>query len=122
MADEIRGTISLNVDNGNFAYAKNETFTLDQATVGGANPGTVDVGTSEEAISFGDITNLGWVFMKNLDTTNYVEWGPESGGALVVVGRLEAGESALFRLSPAITLRMQANTATCKVLIEAMWD
>lgn len=123
MANEITGSYQFRVSNGNFQFNTVESFTYDQATAGGANPGTVNVGTSEEAISLGDITTNGWALIKNLDSTNYVTWGPESGGAMVALGRLEAGEVALLRLTPsALTLRMQANTAACDVLIQVFED
>jgi len=122
MADEIRGSVALNVTNGSFLFNKNISFNFDQAAIGGGNPGTVDVGTSEEVIALGDITTEGWCIIQNLDTTNYVDWGPTSGGSMVQVGRLEAGEFACLRLYPGLTLRMQANTSACKVEINVFED
>ena len=122
MADEITIAISFNIVNGNFRLPiATGSLSFDQTTSGGGNPGSVDIGTSEEDISFGDITTLGWLYMRNLDDTNYVTWGPKSG-TMVACGRMEAGEPACFRMEPGITMTMQANTASCRVYIAALDD
>ena len=53
--------------------------------------------------------------MRNLDATNYVQYGPKSSGSMVAVGRIEAGEIHAFRLEPGITLRWVANTSAVLV-------
>lgn len=118
MANEITIKETITVSNGNFkdTFAPGTLF-LDQATATGGNPGTVNVGTSEQDISFGDVTpNL--VVMRNMDSTNYVKYGPKSGGSMIEFGRLKPGTSARFILAPSVTLRMVANAAACKVLIK----
>lgn len=120
MADEITITAGLRVSNGNLKFARNfgsETF--DQAAIGGPTPGYITVGTVEESVAFGELSTVGWVFIENLDDTNYVQWGFASG---VYGGRLEAGEPALFRLEPSTTLYLKANTADCKVNVYALED
>jgi hypothetical protein len=120
MADEITVSMSIRAEKDGLSVFRNHgPLQFDWATPRGFNPGVVNIGTSEEAISFGDVTP-GWVIMKNLDGTNYVIWGPESGGNMVACGRLSPGMVALLRLAPGVTLRMQANTAACDVLIEAI--
>jgi hypothetical protein len=71
-----------------------------------------------------NITTVGICYFVNYDTTNYVQWGPGSGGVLVPFGLLKPVQAsgdpempALFRLDPATQLRMKAHTATCKVLV-----
>ncbi len=72
---------------------------IDQAGEG-VHSATVDVGTSDEAIDFGDIVTEGVCVLWNLDDTNYVEFGPESGGSIVPVGRLlPGGIPAISRLA-----------------------
>lgn len=56
----------------------------------------------------------GLLYIKNLDSTNYVTLGPTSGGAIVPMVRLNPGKVALIPLVPGLTLRCQANTAACK--------
>lgn len=117
MANELsiilRGTLA----NGNLNSQFNPgTVQVTQAAQGLHAP-TVSVGTSEEDLDIGDLgaSTVGYLFMRNLDTTNYVQWGPKSGGAMVAVGRLKAGEVACLRVEPSVTIRWVANTATCLV-------
>jgi hypothetical protein len=115
MADEITIFTQLRNDQSLIRFEP-PAYTADQAAVGGGAPGMVTVGTSEEDISFGDVVP-GWVAMKNLDDTNFVTFGPKSAGAMVALGKLLAGETAIFRLASGVTLRMIADTAACKLLI-----
>lgn len=122
MADEISINVLVDVTNGTFKDRFNPSrFKVDQAAIG-VSGGVFSIGTSEEAITFTDITTEGWLVMQNLDTTNYVQWGPEDTGAMVVMGRMEAGEIAVLRMDSSATLRLQANTAACKVLIKVFED
>lgn len=95
------------------------TTNFTQSAQGGPTPGYVTIGTTEESQAFGELGTLGWLFMKNLDTTNYVQWG---FATTAYGGRIEAGEIAMFRLEPSTTLYLKANTAACKMLIYAMED
>jgi len=120
MANEITVTAGLRVANGNSKFSREfGQQTFDQTAIGGPTPGYVTIGTSEESVTFGELSTLGWVFIENLDATNYVEWGFSTG---VYGGRMEAGEPALFRLNPSTTLYLKANTADCKVNIYALED
>lgn len=109
------------VDSSGVAYV-DKVFPLtsfDQAALGGPTPGYVTIGTSEESEGFSELSTDGWVFMQNLDSTNYVQWGFATGA---YGGRLEAGEIAMFRLEPTTTLYLKADTAACKMLIFGMED
>lgn len=121
MANEISVTSKLSVTNGNSKWNSTAgTLTFDQATLGGPTPGYLTIGTSEESQAFGELGTVGWVWMRNLDTTNYVQWGFATG---VYGGRMEAGEPAgPFRLEPSTTLYLKANTAACKVEIYCLED
>lgn len=111
MANEIRVTAGIAVTNGSLKVnVPAETVQVDQTTARGGGPGTVDVGTSEETIGFGDIVP-GYVFVKNLDDTNYVEVGFSTG---VYGMRFEAGEIAVFPMN-GVTIYAKANTANCSV-------
>jgi hypothetical protein len=118
MANEIRISESVNVVNGSFrdSFAPG-LVTITQASSGGGNPGTVSIGTAEEDVAFGDVTPS-LVILQNLDGTNFVQYGPKSGGAMIAFGKLAAGKTARFVMDAAVTLRMKADTATCKVLIK----
>lgn len=121
MAGEITASGSLICENGLHVIATQVTnLSVDQAAQGG-NGGVVAVGTAEENMPVGDVSTLGWVFVRNLDDVNYVTWGPDSSG-MVAIGRLEPGEFAIFRLEPGVTLRWQANTASCNVFLQLLED
>jgi hypothetical protein len=91
--------------------------TLTQTTVGFFG-GILSIGTSEEDITFTDVTTPRRLCMLNMDTTNFVKYGPKSAGSMVEFGRLYPDSSfASFDLGPSgVTLRMVADTADCKVL------
>ena len=68
------------------------------------------IGTSEEEVAQGaDLGTPGYVLLKNLDTTNYIEVGSTTG---VYDIKLKAGEIALYRHNSA-TIYAKANTAEC---------
>ncbi len=118
MADEIKIRISLNVTNGDFLenYAPGQ-IDVDQAAIGRYG-GVQIIGTTEEILDFGDVSTAGYLFLRNLDATNYLEYGPESAGsgaAMVILGKLKPGEPALLRLSPGVVMRAKANTAAVKL-------
>jgi len=52
------------------------------------------------------------VFMKNTDSTNFVDIGYDDGGTLRDLIRLLPGEYCNFKLEPSRTLRAQADTAS----------
>jgi hypothetical protein len=71
-----------------------------------------EVGTSEEALVQGsELGTPGYMFIKNLNATNYVEIGSTTG---VYDIKLLAGEIALYRHNSA-TVYAKANTGACNV-------
>lgn len=115
MADEITLAGSLQVNNGNHHFKTlDRRFQDDQSAIG-AHGQVVDVGTTEEAMPIGDVSSEGWLELTNLDDTNYVDWGPDSGGSMVGVGRLEPGHTQRIKMIPGTTIRWVANTAAVKV-------
>jgi len=120
MADEIRTTAGVTYTNGNhtlnFAQVSK---TITQTTAGGSSV-TQTIGTSEEDIALGDITP-GLVMLRNLDGTNYIQLGPKSGGAMIPMLKISAGQTAgPFVLDSAVTMRAVANTAACKLQVYAL--
>lgn len=97
------------------------TLTPDQSAPG-VFSATFDITTSDTAVTIGgDVSSPGWCWFRNLDDTNYVDWGPNNAGAILAIGRMLPTETAgPFRLKPSAALRMQAHTATCKVKIFAL--
>lgn len=87
-----------------------------QTNLGGGNPGYLSIGTSEEDISFGDVTP-GLVIMENLDSTNFIKYGPKSGGAMIEFARIAPGGFAVIQLQGSAIIRAIADTAAVKVRI-----
>lgn len=73
-------------------------------------------------IDLSSLTTLGYIVLINTDPTNYVTYGPESGGSMVALGRLNPGEAAQLRLDHGITLRALAHTAAVVLLVKAYAD
>lgn len=69
------------------------------------------IGTSDEVLPLGDISTIGWVYLKNLDATNYVTVG--SDGILYPL-KLKPGEFFLGRWNAA-AIHVKANTAPCNL-------
>ena len=122
MANEITLKFSLQVENGFLKQSVNiGQLQVDQAAAGMAG-GAQEIGTSEEVVDFGDVSTEGLLFLRNLDDTNYIEFGPEDTGAMVAVGKLEPGEFAFFRVKPSVVLRAQADAAACLLQVLLLED
>ena len=119
MANEQKVNTSVTVENGNMKHTISPgQIQMDQAAQGAWAP-VVSVSTSEEDLLPVDISTLGLLFLRNLDATNYVTYGPKTtGGSMQSYGRLEATDMIhSVRLEPGITMRWQANTANVKVQV-----
>lgn len=117
MANEAKVTFQLNATHGNYKPSiAPGTITISLNTQGGTS-GIQVIGTSEENLDYGDVSaaNAGLLYMRNLDSTNYVDWGMSDGGTMKAVGRMEASEPAFFRVQPSAQVRLQANTASVKI-------
>lgn len=117
MANEITVLIDGNVSNGNVTNIFSPgSFQLDQNNARIYDQ-VLNIGTTEETISFTDFTTTApLVFLLNLDSTNYVQFGLTTS----YTGRLVAGDPpAFFRLDAGASLRLKANTAACEVRIVA---
>lgn len=119
MANEITINLSMQVAKGNFSTSfAPGALQFDQTAIGAHMP-IVDVGTTEETLSLGDVSTEGWIVMRNLDSSNYIQLGFSTG----VYGiRMEAGEVACFRMNPGLTIYAKANTSACKLQVIALED
>lgn len=113
MAGEIQGSLSVAVRNGNFNDRIVEQFLYDQAGDGGGGPGTIDATTTPAAVT--GVGVQGYCFIKNLDTTNNVSYGPSAGN----VCNLLPGEFSFFRVSGNVSggFFISSSAGTVKVLI-----
>ena len=71
--------------------------------------------TSGFSISFTDVTTPKECYFRNLDSTNYVDIGPNNGGTMLGLVRLLPGEHCVFPLLPGTVMRAQANTAAVQL-------
>jgi len=116
MADEITLTVSIDVTNPAGFTTKRSTSRLKVTqSAAGASGGIQEIGTGYEVIGKGDVSTEGYVYIANLDSTNFVQIGTDGGAALVPIMRLNAGEAQLFRLDAAATLYAEADTAAVDI-------
>ncbi len=110
MANEIVISLSVRVENGYFLdqFSPGQVL-VDQATVGKGGYAQL-IGTTEEVVDFGDVVTEGYMVLRNLDSYHYIEYGPESVGAMVLFGVLRPGEVALMRVSAGVVMRARAIT------------
>ena len=116
MADE------LTISGLRVAFAKTNcpsfTFNAPTLTIDVAGTQWLDnvqsVGTTEEALVIADVAAGGYVYVQNMDPTNFVSIRQASAGTNFI--KLLAGEFCLFRLSPDSTAPfIIADTAACNV-------
>lgn len=113
MADEITA-------NGSLRYKDNsdsdETLSIEDLLADVTTKKYVkhkqSIGTSEEAITLGEVTSPGWAIFINRDTVNFIELRVATGGAKFA--KLKAGEFCILRLgSGAQAPYAIADTAAC---------
>ncbi len=118
MANELRITAKLSFNKSDGKVTRGDTAFID-VTGDSFTHEIQSVGTTQEEIAQGaDLGTPGYLWIKNLDSTNYVEVGVTTG---VYHIKLQAGEFALFRVN-GTTIYGKANTAACLVeyvLVEA---
>jgi len=117
MADEIRLRASL-------SFAKSGAFGArdsgDISVTMSGNDGLLTqqtVGTSEEALGLGEVSPAnGYLYICNLDATNYVTVKPASGGSATVNPIVKAGQASLITFGSGVTAPfVQANTAPVRI-------
>ncbi|MFN9375002.1 MAG: hypothetical protein ACK6D3_24250 [Planctomycetaceae bacterium] len=125
MANEI--TVTLNVTLKNPASASTG-YLADQFSVGGMRAdqassglysGVVATSTTEAAFPSLGLTTPGLMILQNLDSTNSIDWGPASGGAMVACGTLKPGGlPQMVYCKSTATFRHKASAGTPKLLIK----
>lgn len=117
MANEVSFQAALSLTNGNLESPK-VNFTLqDNQTTARSYEDTQNIGTAAggEVLAMGSISTAGYCIFRNLDATNFVKVGPESGGAIVDLIKIGPGKTAgPFKLATS-TIRAIADTAACEL-------
>jgi hypothetical protein len=118
MANEGYLTVNLKANKSGANIAQNYSASFSM-TGNEMMQGTQNVGTTAELVGFGNITGAPqMVSVRNLDATNYVELGGDSGLTVfkIVVPK---GGIAVFKAASA-TLYAKANTAAVNILVQAV--
>lgn len=119
MANEITVNVTLTATKGGASVTSGSKSKQLDMTGSDLYHATQNIGTSDEAVSFGDITGAPKkVSITNLDSTNYVELSLSTGGGFAadVFETLVAGDT--YTGSPGATIYAKANTAS--VLIDVV--
>lgn len=119
MANELSISAALSFAKGNAIQSQSYATTTYDVTGTRYTSAVVTVTQAAPvAIPVGDVATPGYVLIRNLDTTNFVELRNGSGGADVIKLRPGAvagkGGFALFELAVAATLFGLADTADCE--------
>lgn len=101
MADELTVTLLLDYARGTLAMLKELRGVQIDVAASPYHHTIQSVSTTQEALSLGDITPGGFLFLFNHDPNNFVELRGATGTVDVV--RVKPGEMAFFRLSPDAT-------------------
>lgn len=122
MANEISANLRFSLKNGNINDPGPNlgTFRINQnlaAIFKRTITLVAGVDTSISALIVG-ITTTGVAYLINDDPTNYFQWGGDSGGALVVVGRVTPNDfPAVWRIDPGATIRAKAHTGNVQCIL-----
>jgi len=112
MANEIRVTTGLSLNNSPLSFSKNISVAASQTTKRGPNPGSVTVSTTTTTVSFGNLTSPGWALMQN-SGTNPVE---------IVVSKviLNSNEACIVQLANSATVTINTTTGTSTLHVDCI--
>ena len=112
MAGELNISISLTFSKSGSTINKSYTDSIDVA--GNSFQHSVQtLASGEETLTIhGDIGTVGYVFIKNLDATNFVSVGRTTG---VYTAKLLAGEANIFRLLSGTSIYVLPDTGSVDV-------
>lgn len=118
MANEIYATLRLRGSKNGATVDVSKTFRQDM-TGDDLTQATQVIGTTAETVDFGEITGApAQVLISNLDDTNFVEFGGDSGLTVFKL-KLLAGKSMIVPLSSG-TLYAKADTADVRIQLAAI--
>ena len=113
MANEITQTVNLSFTKGGATNYFATTSRIDM-TGTGFNGSTQEIGTTAELLDLSGVTGSpGQLAIKNLDATNFVEIGGDSGLTVFKI-KLRPGKSMLIEPTSG-TIYAKANTAACLI-------
>jgi len=122
MANEITASAQLSASKNGVTLNNSVSLTVQASKDMAGDQMTQNVqiiGTSAEALDVGDVSTIGYVLIKNLDSTNFVELALDSGVSTQKFAKLRAGDFAVFPASTA-TIYAKADTSPCNCLVMAI--
>ena len=117
MANEITIQAGLALTNGNLSSPKITFNDTPDQTVARVYEDVQAIGTTAggEVLVVGSISTAGWAIFRNLDATNIIKIGPETGGAILDFITIAPGETAgPFKFATS-TIRAIALVAGCEL-------
>lgn len=118
MANEIYSSLTLRASKNGAKVSFSESFRADMAN-NEMIQSTQVIGTTAEEINIGDIAaDMAAVVIKNLDATNYIEIGGDSGLTVFKI-KLMPGQFCIFRPTN-LSIYAKANTADVRVQVVAI--
>ncbi len=117
MADEISIGLRFSVTQGYFKRTIDTDFN-DDFPITGVGGGIQKIGTTPEALVFGDVTYEGWLYLENLDSDNTIDWGPSSGATWLACGKIPPGMAVLIYVKPGVTFKAAARSAESRLYVQ----
>ncbi len=114
MARELKFRFSVEYQKGNGKVHKirsSQSIDVSGNNVRGLAVQAVGFAAKENLDKPSDMGTIGWVYLHNLDTTNFVEFGDDADGPSL---KLKAGEEEFVRWG-ATNVSAKADTASCDV-------
>lgn len=118
MSNEIRVSVNVQVNNGNYADQFQASASYNQS-VQGANGGIFATSTSPVSLPEGSLATVGLLSARNLDASNSIQLGGFASGSFVPFAKLLPGEPYLGRIDTAATLKVQSTAGT--PLLQFLW-
>ena len=122
MANEIAASCALSA-------TKNSASVSATATISGTSSTTMSgdqmianvqiIGTAAEAITVGDVSTIGYVMFKNMDSTNFVQLALDSGVSTQIFAKLLPGDFTIIKAATA-TMYAKADTANVNLFVMAI--
>ena len=119
MANELRVTTTLALYDVSLSVSASDSKFITPTTKLGIVKEQTITTAAAQALDFTGIGAARYIQLKNKDTANFIDIGPDSGGTMVGLIRLKAGENCTLPLKPSTTIKAQADTASCKLGIMA---
>jgi hypothetical protein len=116
MANEARISLTLEYSKAGAVFRRSSSL---QATVSGtvALQYIQNIGTTDETLDLGGATP-GFVFLHNLDATNYIVFGTDGSN---YANKLKAGEAQIVRWNAA-AIHAKANSSACDLEVLLIAD